>query len=185
MIFYMFFENERKGFTMKKGIVILICVLVLLSVYIFKNDVKVKADISAYGDTPIEIAGLTENEFTITPNMLAALPCVRRSATSISAKVGTVTAVGPLLDTFLAQYKFSQNDFTTIRFCAADGYKTVLKNELLKREIILSVASGNEPLDKNFQPLRIIIPEAPSSYWTYQVNRIEFVTDLQRYGDNI
>ncbi|ATW24904.1 hypothetical protein DCMF_09085 [Candidatus Formimonas warabiya] len=162
---------------MKKGIVVLICVLVLVSVYMIKNDGKVKADISAYGDTPIKIVGLTENEFTITPNMLAALPCVRRSATSISADVGTVTAVGPLLNTFLARYEFSQKDFSTIRFCAADGYKTVLKNDLLEKEIILSLASGNKPLEGRFQPLRIIIPEAPSSYWTYQVNRIEFVMD--------
>ncbi len=162
---------------MKKNIVVVICILVLVGLFFYSRDVKVNADISSYGDITIEIVGLTENSFTITPNMLADLSCVQQTVTGTSAKVGTVTAVGPLLDTFLAQYDRKQSDFTKIRISAGDGYKIVLKSEMLKGKIILSVASGNEPLDEKFQPLRIIVPDAASSYWSYQVNRIEFVTD--------
>jgi hypothetical protein len=39
------------------------------------------ADIAEYGDAPITIAGLTEEEFTVTPNELSRLDCVTRSAT--------------------------------------------------------------------------------------------------------
>mgnify|MGYP000993625114 CR=1 FL=1 len=167
---------------MKKIVIALCGLLVLLSLCGCQNEGKVKADLSAYGDTPIAIVGLTENEFTVTPNELAALPCVRQSVDSKSAKVGTVTAVVPLLNTFLAQYNVSQADFTTIRISAADGYKTILKDDLLKGEIILAVASGNDPLDESYQPLRMIIPEAASSFWTCQVSRIEFLKDGTETG---
>lgn len=168
-------SEMRERNTMRKIITGLMCFLILISFCGCKSEVN--ADISVYGNTPIQIIGIAENSFTITPNTLAALPCVSRSVDSRSAKVGTVTATGPLLNTFLAQYGLSQSDFTKIRISAADGYKSILKNELLEGEIILSVASGNDPLDKSYQPLRIIIPEAAASYWTYRVNCIEFVKD--------
>lgn len=133
------------------------------------------ADISAYGDTPITITGLTEEEFTITPDELAALECVSRTATGATAKAGTVNATGPLLDTFLAQYDCKAADFYKIRFIAADQYRVVLKDEYLKDyEVVLSISSGTEPLPEAQQPLRILIPEAESNLWEYSVVRIEF-----------
>lgn len=139
--------------------------------------VQVKADISAYAETPITVAGLTDKEFTITASELAALPCVRQKVTAVSDKVGTVDAVGPLLATLLEAYGKSQSDFRLIRIEAADGYKTVLKGDLLSKDIILSVAEGTRPLDEKYWPLRVVIPEAPSAYWTYQVTRIECVSE--------
>lgn len=133
------------------------------------------ADISAYGDTPITIAGLTEEEFTVTPSQLAALECVSRTATGATAKAGTVSATGPLLDTFLAQYGCKMSDFYKIRFIAADQYKVVLKDEYLTDyEVVLAVSSGSEPLPESQRPLRILIPEAASNMWEYAVVRIEF-----------
>jgi hypothetical protein len=135
-----------------------------------------QADISAYGDAPIEIAGLAEEEFTVTPNGLAALPCVARSATGATDKAGTVKAVGPLLDTFLAEYGKKASDFNRIRFIADDAYRVVLRDEYLTDyEVVLSVASGKDPLPESERPLRILIPEAESSMWEYACVRIEFV----------
>jgi hypothetical protein len=135
-----------------------------------------QADISAYGDTPIEIAGLADGEFTVTPNELAALPCVSRSATGETAKAGTVRAVGPLLDTFLAEYGKKTSDFNRIRFIASDAYRVVLRDEYLTDyEVVLSVANGKNPLPESERPLRILIPEAESSMWEYACVRIEFV----------
>ncbi|MDR1246794.1 MAG: hypothetical protein LBK57_07165 [Clostridiales Family XIII bacterium] len=135
-----------------------------------------EADISAYGDAPIEISGLTSEDFTVTPGELAALECVSRSATGETAKAGTVKAVGPLLNTFLADYGKNASDFNRIRFIASDGYRVVLRDEYLTDyEVVLSVASGREPLQESERPLRILIPEAESGMWEYACIRIEFV----------
>jgi hypothetical protein len=137
---------------------------------------RVRADLTVYGETPIEVAGLREEEFIITANDLAKLECVSATTTGRTAKAGTVNAVGPLLVTFLAEYGKTVDDFKKIRFIAADGYRTVLKGEYLTDyDQILSVASGNEPLPALEQPLRLVIPDAESSMWVYGVIRIEFV----------
>ena len=133
------------------------------------------ADISAYGDTPITVSGLTDEEFTITPNELSQLECVSRTATGATAKAGTVNATGPLLDTFLAQYGCKSSDFYKIRFLCADNYKVVLRGDYLTDyEVVMAVSSGSEPLGEGIQPLRLLIPEAESNMWAYSIVRIEF-----------
>lgn len=133
------------------------------------------ADISDYGDRPITISGLTEDEFTVTANELLALDCVSRTATGATAKAGTVNAYGPLLDTFLAQYGCRASDFRKIRFLCDDAYKVVLRGEYLTDyEVVLAVSYGSEPLPELCRPLRLLIPEAESSMWAYAVVRIEF-----------
>lgn len=134
-----------------------------------------QADLSDYGDTAITISGLTDEEFTVTPNELLQLDCVGRSETGATEKAGTVKAYGPLLDTFVAQYGFQTSDFHKIRFLASDGYKAVLQDEYLTDyEVVLAVSAGSEPLPQAQQPLRLLIPEAESSKWIYAIQRIEF-----------
>ena len=136
---------------------------------------KETVNIPGYGDAPIEISGLKEQDFTVTPNELLNLECVSRTASGATAKAGTVNAYGPLLDTFLEQYHCSMSDFYKIRFICADDYKTVLKNEYLTDyEVVLAVSCGDEPLPEEQQPLRILIPEAESGMWAYSIVRIEF-----------
>lgn len=135
-----------------------------------------KADISAYGDTPITISGLTNEEFTVTPNELMVLKCVGRTATGETAKAGTVSAYGPLLNTFLAQYGKTQTDFKKIVFTASDDYRVAIAGDhLAQYEIVLAIADGNEPLSASCQPLRLLIPGAESGMWEYAVVHIEFV----------
>ena len=111
-----------------------------------------QADLSAYGDVPIAVSGLKEEEFTV-----------------------TASATGPLLNTFLAQYGFQASDFTKIRFICSDGYKVTLKGtELTEYEIILAVSAGGEPLAEKQRPLRILIPKAESGKWAYGIIRMEF-----------
>ena len=151
-----------------------LCLLLLALLFLPACGEK-QADISAYGDTPIEIVGLTEESFTVTPHELRALDCVSRTATGATAKAGTVQAYGPLLETFLEQYGCKTSDFYKIRFLCADQYKVVLKDEYVTDyEIVLAVSSGSEPLPEKQQPLRVLIPEAESSKWAYSVVRIEF-----------
>lgn len=136
---------------------------------------RAKADISAYGDMEITISGLTDEDFTITPNELAQLECVSRSATGQTAKAGTVNAVGPLLTTFLEQYDKKPSDFSKIRFIASDDYSVVLRDEYLTDyEVVLAVATDSDPLPEDQWPMRLLIPDAESNKWEYAVVRIEF-----------
>ena len=133
------------------------------------------ADLSAYGEEPITISGLKESDFTVTPAELAEMDCVKRSDTGRSEKAGTVKAYGPLLSTFVGKYGYEMADFSKVRFICKDQYKVVLQDEYLTDyEIVLSVASGSDPLAEAERPLRILIPEADSYRWAYSVERIEF-----------
>ena len=132
-------------------------------------------DISEYGDTPITIVGLLEEEFTITPNELAKLECIDLSAKGQSAKAGTVSGIGPTLITFLEQYGKTPADFDSIRFIAADKYRITLGGSRHTDDIVLfSISGSSKPLSKGEQPVRLVIPGASSSQWIYGVIRIEF-----------
>lgn len=132
-------------------------------------------DISAYADDEIEIIGLLDEDFTITPADLLALDCVSRTATGATEKAGTVNATGPLLNTFLAEYGYEPADFYKIRFIAYDSYTKVLRDDYLTDyEVVMAVSSGSEPLAEDLRPLRLLVPEAESNMWIYGVVRIEF-----------
>lgn len=134
------------------------------------------ADISAYENDLIEIVGLPGGDFTITPKELLALDCVTRTATGATEKAGTVSATGPLLDTFLAGYGLKASDFDRIRFLAKDDYRTILRGEYLTDyEVIMAVSAGKQAFDERLRPMRLLIPEAESAMWAYGVIRIEFV----------
>ena len=156
---------------MKRAVLTLICVVIITLTACGDKAV----DISEYADFPIEVSGLTDEDFTITPQELLELDCVSRKATGATEKAGTVSVKGPLLNTFLAQYGKTAADFYKIRFLCNDGYKTVLKDDLLTDyEVVLAVQNSNGPLQESMRPLRLLIPEAESSTWAYSVIRIEF-----------
>jgi hypothetical protein len=159
-----------------KARIILCLLLATLLLGSCSSVVKVEADISAYGDRPIAISGLSDQDFSVTPNELARLECVQMNGSGKTEKAGTVNAVGPLLETFLAHYGRSKSDFSKIRFHASDKYKITLKDEYLTDyKIVLAIAKGKDPLPAEQQPLRLFIPKAESSYWIYSVIRIEFI----------
>lgn len=135
---------------------------------------EIRADISTYGDEPITIAGLTEEEFTVTPAELAELECVSRSAKAETAD--KVSAAGPLLDTFLAQYGYGIEDVHAVRFISDSDYRVVLQEDYLTEcEVILAIAAGEkDPLTEAERPLRILIPDLASNMWEHAVTRIEF-----------
>ncbi|MDR3278177.1 MAG: hypothetical protein LBT12_05330, partial [Oscillospiraceae bacterium] len=96
-------------------------------------------------------------------------------AAGATEKAGTVSGIGPLLDTFLAQYGRKQTDFELIRFIASDAYRITLHEKTLTgSELILILANGKKPLPQNERPLRLLIPGAESSQWIYAIERIEF-----------
>ena len=136
--------------------------------------------IADYADAQIVVSGLTDEDFTVTVADLAALPTVERSAsaTRSNGERVSVDAVGPLLDTFLAQYGKQQSDFTSIRFSATDQYAiSVDANLLANREIILAVSDNGQALSADDQPLRVVIPDERAMYWVRHLCRIDFASN--------
>ena len=134
-----------------------------------------KVELGDYADTPIEIVGLLDEDFTITPRELAQLKCDNATAKGASAKAGTVSGVGPSLATFLAQYGKSPADFEFIRFTASDAYTQRFSGRAqADSTFILAISNGSKPLPNSEAPMRLIIPAAESNQWVYAVVRIEF-----------
>lgn len=137
-----------------------------------------QADISSYAEQEITIAGLGEEEFTVTPAQILEMECVKRTDTGATEKAGTVKAYGPLLSTFLETYGYSIDQVNRVRFLCKDDYKVVLKkNYLTDYEIVMTATNGSKALPEKLQPLRILVPEAESSKWAYGITRIEFVLE--------
>lgn len=153
-----------------KGLVaILLCAMLVLGL------AGCKPDISEYENDQILITGLLEEDFYITPGELAELDCVKATATGATEKAGTVEAYGPTLETFLAQYDKTLDEFKSIKFVGEDDYAITLgKVSWDKYDIIMSIASGNDPLEKDRRPLRLLIPGAQSGNWIYMITEIQF-----------
>lgn len=134
-----------------------------------------KADISAYETSPIQIIGLTEESFSVTPKELMDMECVSATAQGNSDKAGTVNAYGPTMETFVSSHGRSLDDFRYIRFSASDGYDVTV-NRLVwdSYDIILSVSNGTKPLEERQRPLRVVIPGYDSGKWVRLVTQIEF-----------
>lgn len=154
---------------MKKTIALLLALILILGL------AGCSADISAYADTPILVTGLLEEDFTITPGELAELECVEATAVGQTAKAGTVQAYGPTLETFLAGYGKTLEEFKSVRFVASDDYVVTLgKASWSKYDVILSISQGSKALADYQQPLRIVIPGGESGNWIRSVVEIEF-----------
>ncbi len=139
-----------------------------------------RANISAYGEDTIQVEGLTDEPFQITPDELAEMDCV--SDVGESRKSGLVQAYGPTLETFLENYGKTLDDIYSVEFLAYDGHESILGRATWdKYEVILSISDGNQPLEEKHQPMRVVIPGAASSRWIYGVGVITFteISDIE------
>ncbi len=152
------------------------CTIVFFTFMLTGCSAKVTTDISSYGDTKIVVKGIETSDITVTPDHLASLKCVKASGTSQSGEGAEVTGVGPTLATFLEEYGYRQEDFSSIVFIASDGYTTTLNHQFLlaHQTIILSVSNQDTRLSKDEMPIRILIPDAESSNWTKMVVEMKF-----------
>ncbi len=165
----------------KRLLIVIACVvaaIVAAVVIFFAVNYWGKADISAYGEDIIQVEGLTDEIFDVTPNELAEMDCVSDVAVGKSEKAGTVRAYGPTLETFVENYGRTLDEFYSVEFLAYDGYKSKLGEATWdKYDVILSIAEGNKPLEDWRQPMRVVIPGEDSGRWIYGVGVITF-TDL-------
>jgi hypothetical protein len=131
----------------------------------------------AYLDEEITINGVSDEPIILTVSDLLDLESVKEKAeaTRSNGDIVKITAVGPLLDTFLEKYGKSQTDFSAVRFYATDGYAIALPKEMLEsRNVILAYMDGSYAFDEHSLPLRVVIPGERAMYWARNVNRIDF-----------
>lgn len=162
---------------MKRRITALVLVLMAVCLVFAGCSKPVKADISGYENEKITIEGLGDETITVTAGELKELDCIRKSVTTQS-KGGeiTVEAAGPTLETLLEQYGVSMDDVSEVTFVASDGYTKQFDSAFFTthKDVYLSLADGDDPLQEDEQPLRIVIPGVTSDNWVKGVVEMRF-----------
>lgn len=148
----------------------------VLAVLISGCSPKIKVDTSGYGDDPILVKGVLDEDFNITPNELAKLDLI--TATAQNKKDGTVKAIGPTMDTFLAQYGKKPADFSRVVLRARDGFIRELELPF-NYVLVMSIAdgSGKVPLNDDQYPLRFVVPDDNRGKGIRMVIEMEFFAE--------
>lgn len=156
---------------MKRFIVLFITVILLCMCACGTDDI----DISEYSDAEIVFEGINDEPVYISVKQLKSMDCHTIKTKSTSDKIGTVKATGVWLSDILSEYELEQADFSCITVYGTDEYSAPLYSDFLKENrIMLAFGIDGQPLDEESAPVRIIIPESDSAYWTRMVNRIKF-----------
>lgn len=156
---------------MKRFIVLFITVILLCMCACGTDDI----DISGYSDAEIVFEGISDEPVYISVKQLKSMDCHTVKTKSTSDKIGNVKATGVWLSDILSEYELEQADFSCITVYGTDEYSAPLYNDFLKENrIMLAFGIDGQPLDEDSAPVRIIIPESDSAYWTRMVNRIKF-----------
>lgn len=174
-------ESSRKPFGNRQlAAALAVAAALVLAALLCAWNVVRGPNIGAYADEGISIAGLQEEDFTVTPAQLAELKCSQLSVEGQGkgqggeSKAGVVTAYGPTLARFLEAYDCEPSDFARIVVTCSDGYKVTLHGDVLEQTVLLSIAKGKSPLDEAHRPMRLVIPSEESGKWCYGVASIEF-----------
>ena len=156
---------------MKKIVILLVTAMLLYMCSCGTDDI----DISGYSDAEIALEGISDETAAVTVKQLKAMDCHTIKTESTSDKIGVVKATGVWLSDVLSEYGLEQGDFSRITIYGTDEYSAPLYKDLLKENrIMLAFGIDGQPLDEDSAPVRIIIPESDSAYWTRMVNRIKF-----------
>ncbi len=150
--------------------------LCLLLLFLGGCSHKIDADISAYETSPISVLGVTKDTETVTPGDLTQLSCVNKTVKSKNGnKTITVQAAGPTLDAFLEPYGIQTEQLKSVVFVGGDGYTKEFDSDffLIHPEMILAVADGQKALDKDEQPMRLVIPGTTPDLWVRGVTSIQ------------
>ncbi len=170
----------RSSVKKKLAVVLLALVLALTVAACGKQTSEPAKQLSRVDDgQKIVITGLRDKDIEISVGELKRLPAVTKKAEATRANGETVSvkASGPLLETLLQKYGKSIKDFNTIRFTAQDGYSIAVPPDILKnRLIILAYEVDGQRLDKENQPIRVVIPGERAMYWTRMLQRIDLET---------
>lgn len=138
---------------------------------------KVKADISEYEKEQITIAGVADEEISITAGELADMECVKENVTTQSrGKEITVTAIGPDLETILNEYGYDIDNIKSLTVVGKDGYTMNFDSDffVLHPDMIFSLCDGSDPLYEDERPARLVIPGVMAEQWVKGIDTIYF-----------
>lgn len=173
-------KGSRKKLTAVVVAIVAAAVLVVAGVLVYQA-VR-PADISAYADREITLIGLEEEPVTITVGEIADMECVDLVADGTGlansrqkTKAGEEPAHGPTLETLLAHFGATKDEFASMTCTGYNGYENTLTVEQLDQEVVCSISEGKDPLYRDYQPLYIILPDDGTDTWCYGVEVIEFV----------
>ena len=156
---------------MKKIVILLVTAMLLYMCSCGTDDI----DISGYSDAEIALEGISDETAAVTVKQLKAMDCHTIKTESTSDKIGVVKATGVWLSDVLSEYGLEQGDFSRITIYGTDEYSAPLYKDFLKENrIMITFGIDGQPLDEDSAPVRIIISESDSAYWTRMVNRIKF-----------
>ena len=156
---------------MKKIVILLVTAMLLYMCSCGTDDI----DISGYSDAEIALEGISDETAAVTVKQLKAMDCHTIKTESTSDKIGVVKATGVWLSDVLSEYGLEEGHFSPITINGTDEYSAPLYKDFLKENrIMLAFGIDGQPLDEDSAPVRIIIPESDSAYWTRMVNRIKF-----------
>ena len=136
----------------------------------------------------IILAGIGGGDIKVTIDEIKELKKVNEDVISLSSS-GEETELnisGGLLEELLIKHNVSQTELDSIRITATDGYSMEIPSEILKnRDIVLTYEVEGEPLLKEDEPLRIVIPEERAMYWVRSVSKIEVVEKKTAAGKQV
>lgn len=172
-------KGSRKKLAAVVVAIVAVVVAVVASVLIYQA-VR-PADISAYADREITLVGLEAEPVSITVQEIADMECVDlvadgagRENSRQKTKVGEEPAHGPTLETFLAHFGATKDEFASMTCTGYNDYENTLDAEQLDQEVICSISEGKDPLYRDYQPLYIILPDDGTDTWCYGVETITF-----------
>ena len=176
-------NQEWKRRRRKRICIILLVLIVLLGaadLMLAFGPPILTADISRYEDVEIEVEGVSDEVFTITPGDLAKLPLTRVSvpvhqgelAEGEAPELGK--AIGPTLEEFLKQYGKTPEDFRSMKVYNERETSTAFVKTMKEETIVLSVANGRKPLGEKEAPLRIAIDGKDPGEWSGWIRKIVF-----------
>lgn len=166
-----------KGSLMNRKKFVLIIVMVMACLVFAGCSKDIKADISGYENNEITIEGISEHAITLTAGELKDMKCTEKTVTTVSkGREITVEAAGPTLETLLGEYGIPLSNVTEMTVIAADGYTKQFDSGFFTThpDVYLSIANGDDPLEKDEQPMSLVIPATTSDNWVKGIKEIRF-----------
>lgn len=126
-------------------------------------------------DGDLLITGLDE-EISIPFNDIYAMDTVTETLSSITSDGETIETevTGVKLNAILADYSYSEEDFSVIRLIAGDGYAIDVPQEMLQNtDMILAYEIFGEKIGDKKMPLKSAIGDVRSMYWVNNLVEIQ------------
>ena len=168
----------EKGFRKWGIIFIVFCITLLTACNNGQGTETTSKDVAQGGNDTITITGLQEGNIKVSVDEIKELEKITKDVISISSsgEEKEMNVTGGLLEELLQKRNVSLKDLDGLRFVALDGYSIDIPKDIVQsRDIMLGYKIDGQPLDKELEPIRIIIPDERAMYWVSQLAEIQLI----------